>query len=157
MFFLLPHFFLRFKPIPKNASGHILAERFLFTWNQYSVSSKKGPGEIPGTWYFHNCSAPLQVLFRIVIHYPLETQKTTATCRFSFLYLSHCPFAWEIRRSQICFHLRHPSLGFSRGPSGYSPVRFSRTPESIIPSAGFRLLSCNLLLARYVVSLMLLL
>ena len=44
-----------------------------------------------------------------------------------------------------------------RGSSGYSPVRFSRTPESIIPSAGFRLLSCNLLLARYVVSLMLLL
>ena len=61
----------------------------------------------------------------------------------------------------LSFCLRDSQITDLLSPSapifGIPVSSLNETPESIIPSAGFRLLSCNLLLARYVVSLMLLL
>ena len=47
MFFLLPHFFLHFKPIPENVSGTSTRSVFYSAGKQFPLK-QKGPGESPG-------------------------------------------------------------------------------------------------------------
>ena len=140
----------RQRQIPLTRACASFAERFLFQrnflWNKKGFRFYLNPNKnaikefYPGKWNF---------------------------ILLNFLFLHNTVLLPERFADIIHFHLRHPSLGFSRGPSDYSPILLWRIPESIIPSASFcpfrqslslnwpslnfRLLSCNLPLAQYVI------
>lgn len=136
--------------------GISLQSVFYSSETSTAFPAKKVPGKSPGPdtsiTVLRLCRFCSELLFIIYSKH----KKTTAACRSSF-----CIFHTVLLPERFADHRSAFTFGTHLwdSPEGH-PVTvpsFLGTPESIIPSAGFRLLSCNLLLARYVVSLMLLL
>lgn len=97
MFFLLPHFFLRFKPIPENVSGTSMRSVFYSAGKQFPVN-QKGPGESPGPdtsiTFLRLCRFCSELLF--IIH-----SKYKNYCDMSLFFFVSFTLSFCLRDSQI--------------------------------------------------------
>ena len=104
MFFLLPHFFLRFKPIPENVSGTSTRSVFYSAGKQFPVK-QKGPGESPGPdtsiTVLRLCRFCSELLF--IIHSKHKKQLRHAAFLFCIFHTVLLPERFADHRSAFTF------------------------------------------------------